>query len=135
LRLPRDQPDLEEAREAASRMAKDARSLQLKQVLMNLLLNGMDAIKGCDTTRQRITNSQPAKNEQIMVSVSDTGAGLPQQQADQVFNAFFTTRPQGPGVGLCISRSIVESWWPPVGCRQLSARSKLSPYLPTKAGA
>jgi C4-dicarboxylate-specific signal transduction histidine kinase len=53
--------------------------VQLKQVLMNLLLNGMDAMKDVDTTRQLITNSQPAKNVQIMVSVSDTGAGLPQQ--------------------------------------------------------
>jgi signal transduction histidine kinase len=44
-----------------------------------------------------------------LVSVSDTGVGLPPQQADQIFSAFFTTKPQGTGMGLRISRSIVES--------------------------
>ena len=53
--------------------------------------------------------SQRAENEQLMVSVSDTGVGLPPQQADQIFNAFFTTKPHGTGMGLRISRSIVES--------------------------
>jgi PAS domain S-box-containing protein len=168
--LTRDQPDLEEAREAASRVAKDLtlaadiisrvrllfkkanpqrelvdvnevvremivllRSettrysisvrtelesdlpqvmgdrVQLQQVLMNLLLNGMDAIKDLDTTRELIINSQLAQNEQVMVSVSDTGLGLPPQQAEQIFNAFFTTKPHGTGMGLRISRSIIES--------------------------
>jgi signal transduction histidine kinase len=83
--------------------------VQLQQVLMNLLLNGMDAMKNIDTARDLIINSQPAKNDQVMVSVSDTGVGLPTQQADQIFNAFFTTKPQGTGMGLRISRSIVES--------------------------
>ena len=167
--LTRDQPDLEEAREAASRMARDAtraaaivsrirllfkkvspqrelvdvneviremivllRSeatryaisvraelasdlpqvlgdrVQLQQVLMNLLLNGMDAMKDVDTTRELIINSQPVKNEQVIVSVSDTGVGLP-AQAEQIFNAFFTTKPYGTGMGLRISRSIIES--------------------------
>jgi len=168
--LTRDQPDLEEAREAASRIAKNVtraadiisrvgllfkkvspqrelvdvnevvremivllRSeatrysisvltelasdlpqvmgdrVQLQQVLMNLLLNGMDAMKDVDTTRDLIINSQPTTNEQVMVSVSDTGVGLPPQQAEQIFNAFFTTKPYGTGMGLRISRSIIES--------------------------
>jgi len=169
--LARDRPDVEEAREAASRVVKDAtraaeiisrirllfkkgvpqrelfdvneviremivllRSeatrysisvrtdlapdlprvmgdrVQLQQVLMNLLLNGMDAMRDVDTTRELIINSQPAKNEQVMISVSDTGVGLPPQQADQIFNAFFTTKAHGTGMGLRISRSIVESY-------------------------
>jgi signal transduction histidine kinase len=83
--------------------------VQLQQVLMNLLLNGIDAMKDVDGMRELIINSQPAKNEQVMVSVSDTGVGLPPQQADKIFNAFFTTKPQGTGMGLRISRSIVES--------------------------
>jgi PAS domain S-box-containing protein len=195
--LTRDQPDLEEAREAASRMARDAtraadivrrirllfkkvspqrelvdvneviremivllRSeatryaicvraelasdlpqvmgdrVQLQQVLMNLLLNGMDAMKDVDTTRELIINSQPAKNEQVIVSVSDTGVGLPPQQAEQIFNAFFTTKPYGTGMGLRISRSIIESH----GGRLWAANN--SPHgasfcftLPTKAEA
>jgi C4-dicarboxylate-specific signal transduction histidine kinase len=168
--LARDHPDLEEAREAASRMVKDAtraaeiisrirllfkkgtpertsvdvneviremivllRSeatrysisvrtelasdlpavmgdrVQLQQVLMNLLLNGMDAMKNVDATRELIINSRRAEDEQVVVSVSDTGVGLPPQHADQIFNAFFTTKPDGTGMGLRISRSIVES--------------------------
>jgi PAS domain S-box-containing protein len=167
--LNRDHPDVEEAREAASRMAKDAtrageiisrirlvfgkgtlqRALvdvneviremvallrseatrfsvsvrteladlpqvmadrvQLQQVLMNLMINGIDAMKDVDGTRELIIRSERADDGQLMVSVSDTGVGLPRQQADQIFNAFFTTKPQGTGMGLRISRSIVES--------------------------
>jgi PAS domain S-box-containing protein len=168
--LARDQPDLEEARAAASRVVKDAaraaeimsgiRSLfqkeisqrelvdvneiirgmielllgeatrhsislrielsedlprimgdrvQLQQVTMNLIINSIDAMKDVDGTREIAIASQRAENEQLQVSVSDTGIGLPSQQADQIFNAFFTTKPHGTGMGLRISRSIVES--------------------------
>jgi len=168
--LNRDHPDVEEAREAASRMVKDAtraaeivsrtrllfkkgtpqwelvdineiiremvalmRSevtrhsisvrtelaedvpqltgdrVQLQQVLMNLMINAIDAMKDGDGTRELAVKSQRAENEQLMVSISDTGVGLPPQQADQIFNAFFTTKPHGTGMGLRISRSIIES--------------------------
>jgi PAS domain S-box-containing protein len=168
--LARDQPDLEEARAAASRVVKDAargaeimsriRSLfkkelsprelvdvndiirgmiellrseatrysvsmrtelsedlpqimgdrvQLQQVTMNLIINSIDAMKDVDGTREIAIASQRAENEQLQVSVSDTGIGLPSQRADQIFNAFFTTKPHGTGMGLRISRSIVES--------------------------
>jgi signal transduction histidine kinase len=53
--------------------------------------------------------SQQGADGQLLISVSDTGVGLPSQQADQIFNAFFTTKPHGTGMGLSISRSIVES--------------------------
>jgi C4-dicarboxylate-specific signal transduction histidine kinase len=168
--LNRDQPDLEEARAAASRTVKDAtraaeiisrtrllfkkgtpqwelvdvndtirdmvalmRSeiarhsisirtelaedipritgdrVQLQQVLMNLMVNGIDAMKDANGTRELVINSQRAEREQVLVSISDTGVGLPAGQADQIFNAFFTTKPNGTGMGLRISRSIVES--------------------------
>src|SRR3989441_7518530 len=168
--LARDRPDLEEAREAASRMVRDAtraaeiisrirllfkkgtpeRTLvdvneviremivllrseatrysiavrtelsadlspvmgdrvQLQQVLMNLTMNSIDAMKDMDGTRELTINSRREEDEQVVVSVSDTGVGLPPQQADQIFNAFFTTKPDGTGMGLRISRSIVES--------------------------
>jgi len=194
--LTRDQPDLEEAREAASRMARDAtraaaivsrirllfkkvspqrelvdvneviremivllRSeatryaisvraelasdlpqvlgdrVQLQQVLMNLLLNGMDAMKDVDTTRELIINSQPVKNEQVIVSVSDTGVGLP-PQAEQIFNAFFTTKPYGTGMGLRISRSIIESHGGRLWAANNSPRGASFCFtLPTKAEA
>ena len=83
--------------------------MQLQQVLMNLIINSIDAMKAVEGTRELAINSQQAKNEQLMVSVSDTGVGLPAQQADQIFNAFFTTKPHCTGMGLRISRSIVES--------------------------
>jgi PAS domain S-box-containing protein len=168
--LARDQPDLEEARAAASRVVKDAaraaeimsrvRSLfkkeslqrelvgvndiiremidmlrseairysismrtelsdnlpqimgdrvQLQQVTMNLIMNSIDAMKDLDGTREIAIMSQRAENKQLHVSVSDTGIGLPSEQADQIFNAFFTTKDHGTGMGLRISRSIIES--------------------------
>ena len=83
--------------------------VQLQQVMMNLMMNGTDAMKDVDGTRELAIKSQPADNEECLVSVSDTGVGLPAQLADQIFNAFFTTKPHGTGMGLSISRSIVES--------------------------
>jgi len=83
--------------------------VQLQQVLMNLMINGIEAMKDVDGTRELAIQSQRAKNEQLLVSVSDTGVGLPPQQTDQIFNAFFTTKPHGTGMGLRISRSILES--------------------------
>jgi PAS domain S-box-containing protein len=83
--------------------------VQLQQVMMNLIMNSIDAMKDIEGTRELAIKSQQAENEQLLMSVSDTGVGLPAQQADQIFNAFFTTKLQGTGLGLAISRSIVES--------------------------
>src|SRR5882724_11028938 len=83
--------------------------VQLQQVLMNLMLNGIDAMKDVDGTRELAIKSQRVENEQVLVTVSDTGVGLPAQQADQIFKAFFTTKSHGTGMGLSISRSIIES--------------------------
>jgi PAS domain S-box-containing protein len=83
--------------------------VQLQQVLMNLMINGIEAMKEVDGTRELAIKSQGEENKQILVSVSDTGVGLPPQQTEEIFNAFFTTKPQGTGMGLRISRSIVES--------------------------
>ncbi len=76
---------------------------------MNLIMNSIDAMKDMDRKRELVIKSQRAENEELMVSVSDTGVGLPPQQAEQVFNAFFTTKVDGTGMGLRISRSIIES--------------------------
>ncbi len=83
--------------------------VQLQQVLMNLMVNSIDAMKNVDGMRELAIKSQRAENEELLVSVSDTGVGLPPGQADQIFNAFFTTKPHGTGMGLRICRSIVES--------------------------
>jgi NO-binding membrane sensor protein with MHYT domain/signal transduction histidine kinase len=83
--------------------------VQLQQVIMNLIVNSIDAMKGVDGTRELVIRSQRTEKEQVLVSVIDTGVGLPQQHASQIFNAFFTTKSHGTGLGLRISRSIVES--------------------------
>jgi signal transduction histidine kinase len=193
----RDQPDLEEAREAASRMAKDAtraadiisrirllfkkvspqrelvdvneviremivllRSeatrysisvltelasdlpqvmgdrVQLQQVMMNLMINGIDAMKDVDGIRELAVKSQRAEHEEIVVSVTDIGVGLPSQQAEQIFNAFFTTKPHGTGMGLRISRSLIESHGGRLWAANNSPRGASFCFtLPTKAEA
>jgi PAS domain S-box-containing protein len=83
--------------------------VQLQQVLMNLMLNGIEAMKDVDGARELTIKSQRAENGQLQVSVSDTGLGLPPQLEHKIFDAFFTTKTQGSGMGLRISRSIVES--------------------------
>jgi len=83
--------------------------VQLQQVAMNLIVNGIEAMKDADGIREMVIKSQRAENEQILVSVSDTGIGFPPQLAEQIFDPFFTTKPQGTGMGLRISRSIIES--------------------------
>jgi PAS domain S-box-containing protein len=82
--------------------------VQLQQVLMNLMLNGIDAMKET-TGRGELTIKSEASDCQLLVSVSDTGVGLPPEQPDQIFKAFFTTKDNGTGMGLPISRSIIES--------------------------
>ena len=83
--------------------------MQLQQVLMNLMMNSIDAMKDVEGTRELAIKSHLTGNEQLMVSVSDSGVGLPSHQADKIFQAFFTTKPDGIGMGLAICRSIVES--------------------------
>ncbi|WP_242617928.1 two-component regulator propeller domain-containing protein [Edaphobacter modestus] len=81
--------------------------VQLQQVLMNLMLNGIQAMK--ETGGVLTVKTGPGEGGQVLISVSDTGVGLPAGRADEIFNAFFTTKTQGTGMGLAISRSIVES--------------------------
>jgi C4-dicarboxylate-specific signal transduction histidine kinase len=83
--------------------------VQLQQVLMNLMINGIEAMKDADGMHELAITSQRMQNEEVVVSVTDSGVGLPPQQAEQIFNAFFTTKPHGTGMGLRISRSIIES--------------------------
>ncbi len=82
--------------------------VQLQQVFMNLMLNGIDAMKETNGGSELAIKSE-ADDGQLLISVSDTGVGLPPEQADQIFRAFFTTKENGTGMGLPISRSIIES--------------------------
>jgi signal transduction histidine kinase len=83
--------------------------VQLQQVMMNLMTNAIDAMKDVHGMRELAIKSQRAEHDEIVVYVTDSGVGLPSQQAEQIFNAFFTTKPHGTGMGLRISRSIIES--------------------------
>jgi PAS domain S-box-containing protein len=81
--------------------------VQLQQVLMNLMMNGIEAMR--DTGGEVTIKSQLAEGGQLLISVSDTGVGLPSGKEPEIFNAFFTTKSQGTGLGLAITRSIVEA--------------------------
>jgi C4-dicarboxylate-specific signal transduction histidine kinase len=83
--------------------------VQLQQVLMNLMMNSIEAMKNVNGPHELMIESQRREDGQVLISVSDTGVGLPPEQADKIFNAFFTTKTHGTGMGLRISRSIVES--------------------------
>jgi signal transduction histidine kinase len=83
--------------------------VQLQQVLMNLMLNGIEAMQETKSGGQLTIRSTKGQGGQLLVSVSDTGMGLPSDQADEIFSAFFSTKAQGTGMGLSISRSIIES--------------------------
>jgi len=83
--------------------------VQLQQVLMNLMLNGIEAMHETKSVGQLTIRSLRGDGGQLLISVSDEGMGLPPDRADQIFSAFFSTKAQGTGMGLSISRSIIES--------------------------
>jgi PAS domain S-box-containing protein len=82
--------------------------VQLQQVLLNLIVNSVEAMKEVKGTRELSIASQRGDKREAVVTVTDTGVGLP-QETRKIFEAFFTTKPHGTGMGLRISHSIVES--------------------------
>jgi signal transduction histidine kinase len=83
--------------------------VQLQQVIMNLIMNSLDAMKDVEGDRKLTVRSGRTNEQRIVVSISDTGVGLPANDANRIFDTFFTTKPDGTGMGLSISRSIVEA--------------------------
>jgi PAS domain S-box-containing protein len=81
--------------------------VQLEQVLMNLMLNAIEAMR--DANGELTMTSKPTDDGHLLISVSDTGVGIPTDKVDRIFDTFFTTKPQGTGMGLAICRTIVES--------------------------
>jgi signal transduction histidine kinase len=79
--------------------------VQVQQVLMNLMLNGMEAM----SEGGELKTSTRREGEEVMVSVSDAGVGIPADKREEIFNAFFTTKSGGTGMGLAISSTIIES--------------------------
>jgi PAS domain S-box-containing protein len=81
--------------------------VQLQQVFVNLMLNGIEAMM--DTGGELTIRSERTEDGQLRVAISDTGIGLPADEPDRIFDAFFTTKPQGTGIGLAITLSIIEA--------------------------
>jgi C4-dicarboxylate-specific signal transduction histidine kinase len=84
--------------------------VQLQQVILNLIVNGLEAIaKSKDGARELLVSSNADEDENVVVAVSDSGEGLDPAKLESVFEAFFTTKPEGMGMGLAISRTIIEA--------------------------
>ena len=86
-------------------------AIQIEQVILNLVRNGIEAIASCNNLDQRVVTLRTSKLQtgEIEVSISDTGTGIPEETRDRIFEAFFSTKQNGLGMGLAISRTIVES--------------------------
>jgi signal transduction histidine kinase len=84
--------------------------IQLQQVILNLLMNAIEATNArSDGPREILLTSQKQGPAEIVVAISDSGAGIDAATLDRVFDPFFTTKPGGMGMGLSISRSLVEA--------------------------
>ena len=106
--------------------------IQLQQVLINLVMNGIDAMRTL-TDRKRELLIKSAKNHsEVFIQVQDSGEGLDPQQAERIFEPFFTTKPEGIGMGLSISRSIVESHGGRLWAESGSRGARFQFTLPTK---
>jgi signal transduction histidine kinase len=83
--------------------------VHLEQVLLNLMINGIEALSSVDASSRRLAVRTSGDNGCVTVSVSDTGPGIPRALLGRIFDPFFTTKPEGMGIGLSISRSIIEA--------------------------
>ena len=84
--------------------------VQLQQVILNLVMNGVEAMASvADRPRELFIRSRQHESDKVLVAVQDSGIGIDQQNLEKLFDAFYTTKSQGMGMGLAISRSIVEN--------------------------
>lgn len=94
---------------AADRLRVKGDRVQLEQVVLNLIINAIDALREAKSRREIVIRSHTADSTEAVVSVEDTGKGISAEIAQKIFDPFFTTKVHGIGMGLSISRSIVES--------------------------
>jgi PAS domain S-box-containing protein len=83
--------------------------VQLQQVILNLLLNASDAMSGIDRPRYLVVRTAKEKDDRVLLTVQDSGVGLETENMNKLFEAFFTTKKSGMGIGLSVSRSIIEN--------------------------
>src|SRR5438093_10093429 len=84
--------------------------IQLQQVILNLVMNGIEAMDTVtDRPREMLIRSCEHESDQLLVAVQDSGIGIDAQNLKKIFDTFYTTKSQGMGMGLAISRSIVEN--------------------------
>ena len=84
--------------------------IQLQQVILNLILNAVEAMRGTDAgARELLISTEKDASGGALVTVRDSGPGLNPQSVDRLFEAFYTTKPEGVGMGLAICRSIIEA--------------------------
>jgi signal transduction histidine kinase len=83
--------------------------VQLRQVILNLTINAFEAMSTGEGTRELLISTRKAENEGVLVAVRDSGPGLASASLERVFESFYTTKPSGLGLGLPISRSIIEA--------------------------
>ena len=88
-----------------------AEPVQLQQVILNLVANGMDAVSDCPPNRRRLMiQAIPGGHSDVEVMVSDWGPGIPKEALKRIFETFYTTKSTGTGLGLSIARTIIESY-------------------------
>jgi C4-dicarboxylate-specific signal transduction histidine kinase len=109
--------------------------LQIDTVLHNLLANAIDAVKSAESEQRRISINATLSGSAVRITVSDTGPGLPPELARGVFRPFTTTKPEGMGLGLAISRSIVENHGGRLTAERTDRGAALSFTLPVGIGA
>jgi signal transduction histidine kinase len=83
--------------------------IQLQQVILNLIINAVEAMAIGGGPRELLVSSEKDGSQDVLVSVRDSGAGLDPESVDHIFDAFYTTKSSGMGMGLAIGRSIIEA--------------------------
>jgi signal transduction histidine kinase len=107
--VARDRGAVVELQVAPALPAVTGDAVQLVQVILNLVLNALDAVAGLPEARRRVRIAAEAVGDRVAIRVEDSGPGVPASAAAHLFEPFFTTKPAGLGMGLSISRSIVEA--------------------------
>jgi len=111
----------------------DADPVNLQQVLLNLLMNSLEAMQPNPAAKRRILISTKCEADSVVTSVRDYGGGLPKDNPDKIFTHFYSTKPDGMGMGLTIVRSIVEAHGGKLGAENVDEGARFFFSLPVAA--